>query len=532
MTTRWLFWIPIVGSVCACATKNSDGTQSFVLSVPPSVSSLDATLPITATLSNPSAPLSDLTVRITLDFTDANGIPRVVGVSTSGTFSSDGSFQHTFSGLGWKGTGSVTADVLHSDGTPFPSQGAPVHAVEPFQVIDLTPPQVAIAPPTQNLKTGPGLPFQVPLRIADEIGLASVGVSVTGAATASSSLAFSAVTTTSDAVTFRIDVPTAAPNGASVTVTATATDSSGNVGTDTVVLAVDTSIAIAVPPGMTARKLVEGTTAVVANPRGIAFSPKDGQLYITDAAASGACTPSCLWSADATSGAVGASPVFTGTGILEGVAFHPAANDLYLSDRQNRIDRLTWNGSAYASSSACVNAGAASPQDPYHLAWDASLGILVIDDATANVVLIGTCAPTSVGAAFSNNPGFNSPRGIVVTPTGEILVSDTFLDEIVQINRVTGAATTFAMNTSSLTSFSGPYGMAWLSGGASPYSGSLFVANVGDRTIASTRGTGASEQVVFLQNPPIAIAVSSGALFIATSPSTTDPARVFRVDGF
>ena len=116
------------------------------------------------------------------------------------------------------------------------------------------------------------------------------------------------------------------------------------------------------------------------------LSAKDGKLYVADQAGTGACSPSCIWRVDPGTGAIDAAPVFVGQGQIEGVAFDATGDNLYYTDRQRRVGRLAWNGTTYATGVLCNDTAQSRPQDPFHLVFDATAGLLMVDDNSQEVV--------------------------------------------------------------------------------------------------------------------------------------------------
>ena len=325
-------------------------------------------------------------------------------------------------------------------------------------------------------------------------------------------------------ITFHLDVPQNAVAGPTITLFALATDLSGNAGTATpMTLTVDPTITIATPPGLAGSLLVDGTNQQLSNPRSIVASKKDGHLYVADQAQTGACQPSCIWRIDAATGAIDATPVVVGAGQIEGVALDATSDNLYYTDRQNRIGRLTWSGTAYTGSVVCNNVGQQTPQDPFHLVFDAVLGILAVD-GQGEVVRVATCAVTTVGTNFTN-ANFDTPRGISAGATAtEFYVSDQARDRISKVD-----------NTGAVTQFQGgitePYGMEWYAGATAPWANSLMVASGGDREIVSATGQGALA-ATYLRNTPIDLTIATGTMYVLTSPSGNNRGRIYKVTGF
>ena len=171
----------------------------------------------------------------------------------------------------------------------------------------------------------------------------------------------------------------------------------------------------------------------------------------------------------------------------------------------------------------CNNAGAQRPQDPFHLVFDPTLGLLTPDGNGQELVQIASCDVTVAGVEVTNH-SFDRPRGIALGAAGEIFVSDEGADEIVRVDRVSGAVSAFE------TGVDRPYGIEWLGTGTTPYASSLMVASR-DGVIESTRGAGPLA-AAYLRPPPIDLAFIAGTMFVLTSPSQNERGRIFQVTGF
>lgn len=478
---------------------------------PSLISSLDGTTTVSALVAAETTPLPDEVLRISVTYTDRNGTPHDVP-AVDGRTDERGIFAATLTGLTWDGIGTVTVEA--ANGTT---------GTATFSVLDRTPPVVTILPPTTDLRVGAGLPLDVQVQVTDEIGVSEVILDGQGAIDGDrrTLVASGSQDTT---INFRVFVPPSAQAGPNITLYALASDLSGNIAVaEPVTLTVDPTIAIATPAGLSGALLADGTTQQLVNPRAITVSSKDGKLYVADAAATGACNPSCVWKIDATTGAIDPTPVHVGQGTLEGVAVDATSDNLYITDRQNRIVRLTWNGTAYAGAASCIDPAQQQPQDPYHLAIDATLGILAVDGQDKNLQTVATCATSSQGAALSQQDSFDEPRGMAIGATGDLFVSDIANDLVSRVNRTNGNVTGYAQVDQ-------PYGMEWLAGGPSSFADSLLVASQGDRTITAVTSTG-QRAASYLRNTPIDVAVASGTMFILTVPSANNRGRVFKVGG-
>jgi hypothetical protein len=496
--------------VLASCTGDPDIVQ--VELSPSLISSLDGTTRVSAIVAADLTPLPDEPVRITVEYTDRNGTPHAIDPIDAIT-NDRGVAEATLTGLAWDGIGIVTVTTANA-----------ITTSATFTVLDRTPPKIEILPPTTDKRVGPGLPLDVQVRVTDEIGVSEVYLDATGGidTTRRTVVASGAQDTT---LTFRTAVAVGAAPGPTIQLYALASDLSGNFASATAMtLTVDPAITIATPPGLAGSLLTDGTASQLVSPRSIGFSTKDNQLYVVDAAGTGACSPSCVWRVDPASGTVTGTPVYVGTGVLEGIAFDANADNMYLSDRQNRVTQLAWSGTAYGTPTTCNDVSQQRPQDPYHLVSDPTLGLLVVDGNRKNVSRIATCASTTVGANLSAQDSFDTPRGIALDPAGEIYVSDLNNDRISRVDRTSGALTAFS-------SVDSPYGMAWLAGGTSPWADSLLVASFNDRIVVGTKGQ-ATLAATYLRNTPIDLTVTSGTMYVLTAPSANNRGRLYKVTGF
>ena len=495
--------------VAACA---GDPSVIYIELSPSVISSLDGTTTVTALISDGVEPLADRGVLISTAYIDRNGAPHEVA-PVEGTTDARGVLRATLAGLAWDGVGTVTAEA-----------GA-VESTATFSVLDRTPPKIEILPPTTDLRVGPGLPLDVQVRVTDEIGVSEVILDANGPIqgnTRSTVVASGAPDTT---LTFRTSVPATAQAGPTIELQALASDLSGNfAAASALTLIVDPAIVIATPPGLMGGLLADGTAQQLVDPRSLVVSPKDGRIYVADQAQTGACNPSCIWRVDAASGAIDAAPVLVGAGRLEGLALDATGDNLYYTDRQNRTGRLTWNGAAYATPAVCNDVAQQRPQDGYHLVFDPTLGLLVADDNSQELVRVATCAPTTVGTSFSMNASFDRALGVALGAAGEIYVSDLGRDRVSRVDRTTGAVTLFEAGVNE------PSGLEWV-GGTTPWANSLLIAGFGDRIVTSTKGTG-TRAAAYLRNPPVDLAIAGGTLYILTAPSANNRGRIYRVGGF
>jgi hypothetical protein len=480
---------------------------------PTVISSLSAETTVHAIVVGETTPLADEAVRVSVAYTDRNGTDHAIE-PVDGRTDARGQFAAVIGGLAFDGTGTVTVEAAPG-----------VLGTATFAVLDRTPPVIEILPPTIDNRVGPGLPLDIQVRVTDEIGVSEVTIDGLGTIIGSRSTVVSsgALDTT---LTFRTGIPAGVAAGPNVRVFALARDLSGNIAAAApITLTVDPAITIATPPGLTGALLADGDAQRLVSPRALAVSAQDGHLYVADVARTGACNPSCIWRVDAATGAVDAAPVVVGSGDIEGVAVDATSDNLFYSDRSNRIGRLTWNGTAYVNDTTCNDVDAQRPKDPFHLVADAGLGVLVADDNNQQVVRVATCNAGAAGTSFSTNGNLNAPHGIALGPAGEIFVSDFDRDEVRRVDRTTGVMTAFQ------SGIDRPYGIDFLAGTTSPFAGSLMVAAFDARTIESTRGMG-TQAAAFLRNTPIDVASAGATMYVLTAPSSGNRGRIYKVSGF
>jgi hypothetical protein len=506
----------------SCTEHAPDGV--LVELAPEVVSSIDGTTTVRMLVVDDRTPLGDQPVRLTIAYTDRNGVDHAIE-PIEGTTDVRGAFEAVVAGLDWEGTGTVTAEVLDGAGTPLAIDGDPVAGAATFAVLDRTPPRIEILPPTADLHVGPGLPLEVRVRVQDEIGVSEVWLEASGEVERLRSTVVASGATESD-VDFRIDIPDGALAGPTITLHALAGDLSGNLAAaEPIVLTVDAAIAIATPPQLEGQLLVEGSASALEDPRAIALSPMDGMLYVADNTGVAPCNGACIRQIDPATGAIVATPVVVGLGTIEGVAFDAAGNELHYSDRQGRLGRLTWSAanSRYEAAAMC-NATTDLPQDPYHLVHDATLGVLVAEANDRRVYREAACTgadPTSFTAS-----AFEEPRGVALGAAGEIYVSDPADRSVAVVDRGDGAVLGFERDD-----LEEPWGIEWLAGGTSDYADSLMIADRGNRIVASSRGDG-TRPTAYLRNAPVDVAIAAGTMYVLTQPSTGDRGRVFTVTGF
>lgn len=494
---------------------------------PDLISSIDGTAHVRALIVDDRSPVADQAIRISVVYTDRNGTDHAIA-AVDGVTDSTGAFETTLEGLAWEGSGTVIAEVVDGAGNALLADGEPVAGSATFAVLDRTPPTVRIVPPTSDLRVGPGLPLEVAVEVTDEIGVSEVFLEAAGELDRSHSsvVASGAMMAT---VTFDFDIPNDARSGPTITLYALAGDLSGNLAAaEPVVLTVDPDIAIATATGLDGRLLTDGTAQFLEDPTALAMSPKDGLIYVADNAGTSPCNGACIRVVDPADGMVRAGAVVVGNGTLEGIAFDATGDNLYYTDRQDRVMRLTYNtgAMAYQNVTECNIPGNQDPVDPYHLVADATLGLLVADD-DSQLLKQHPLACTGEDPQDFTPTAFDSPRGVALGAAGEIFVSDDQLDEIFSVNRSNGNVTSFETHR-----LDAPRGIEWLAGGSSDFADSLLVANQDGNTVVSTRGQGTARAAVYLRNDPVDVALDGGTLYVLSRQSSGNRGRIFVVTGF
>lgn len=514
----------VTGTACERGLSKPKPDAVLLQLAPDVVSSEDGSLVARATVVDGQTPLKGKTVRLTVVFTDQLGNVRSVPGVTEET-DRTGAVEHTFEGLFWAGAGSIHAEVLDGDGEPYVGrEDVPVESTSTFAVVDLTPPSVTIQPPTEDLHVGRDLPLDIEVTFTDLMGVANVTIQSVGEMSSTQSRIIASGSTGGNVV-FEFNVPGAAVEGPTITLYALAEDLSGNVAAATpLTLTVDANIRIAVPPGFDATQVAAANGNYLQQPRALVFSPKDEMLYVADNSG-GACGGQCIWKVDPANGT--SSVVTVGMGTVEGVALDATGDNLYYSDRQNRIVRLTWNAGnmAYETPTACNDIATNPPQDPFHLVFDATLGILVTEQNDGTLKRIATCAGTSQSTDFSDQ--LDTPWGVAEMPTGDFLVSDVQQDAVFLVDQTTGAVSLYEG-----ARLDQPMGVDWLDGGTSTFADSLFVASNNDQRVYSTKGSLSSRTAVSTVDDPIDVAFGSGTYDGTLFLLTENGGRIFRITGY
>jgi hypothetical protein len=220
------------------------GTDRVELNLSPDVvSSQSQSLVAKATVFTGS---SGIPVLMHVDYTDRNGAPHAITDVTAKT-NSAGEVETTFTGFTWEGIGTVTASVLDDKGAPLlDSNKAPITSKATFSVLDLSPPVVSITAPTAGATVGSASQqnqqdFTVTVLATDEIGVSEVffqAVSGTGAnlnlnRTGSRIVGSGSTSISTDFLVGQGGGGGFGGNlqaGATITLTAMASDLSGNIG--------------------------------------------------------------------------------------------------------------------------------------------------------------------------------------------------------------------------------------------------------------------------------------------------------------
>ncbi len=517
------FLLTCGASLGACSDPDPDAV--LIELAPEVVSSNDGTLHVRALVAGERAPLSGQAVTVAVAYTDRNGMDHAVDGST-GTTDDNGRFEAVLTGLDWEGTGTVTVQAVDGAGAALMNGDAAVQGVATFAVLDRTPPTVKIISPTTDNRVGPGLPIEVEVEVSDEIGVSEVFLEASGDLDKLRSTVV-ASGATSATVRFEFDIPDNARPGPTITLYALAGDLSNNqAAAEPLVLTVDPAINVATPAGLSGAQITEGDNNFLDDPRALAVSPKDGMIYVADNSGS-ACGGACIRQVDPATGTVSSAIVVTGNGTLEGVSFDATGDNMYYTDRQDRLMRMTYSAanSRYEGAVACNDPNNQVPADPYHAVFDAALGLLVTDQDRGRVYQQAAC--TGNDPVSFTGGAFDKPWGIALGAPGVAYVSDEGTDEIYAVDTSNGDVTLFEWRN-----LDKPRGIEWLAGGTSDYADSLLIANTDRNTVSSTTGGGAIRPVVYLRNRPVDVALVSGTLYVLTRPSAGDRGRIFTVTGF
>ena len=207
---------------------------------------------------------------------------------------------------------------------------------------------------------------------------------------------------------------------------------------------------------------------------------------------------------------------------------------VYVSDGQNG-KVLT------VSSTGAIAILAQGLDTPSGIAFDKDGDLLVADSGTSSIKKIDAAGKVSTVAGMDRNPGysdgnsdaaqFHAPIGIAAAGDGSIYVADTYNDRIRVIRddkvyTLAGGSRGFADGTGSLAKFNTPCGLAVLP------SGDLLVADLGNRRIRLVQKTGETTTLVGtgsgeLRDGPLGIA----ELIAPTALAVDAAGSIFVADG-
>ncbi len=487
---------------------------------PELISSIDGTLHVSGLVIDERTPVGGESVTIAVTYTDRNGESHdIAGAEV--TSDARGAFEAVLEGFAWEGSGTVTATLTGGD----------VSAEATFAVLDRTPPVVEIVPPTTDLHVGQGLPIDVEVHVTDEIGASQVTIEAAGELERVRTSVVASGSTDAT-VTFRFDIPDGAIPGPTITLYALGTDLSGNqAAAEPITLIVDPAIAIATPSPLTGTLLTDGTGTFLENPHALARSPKDGQLYVADGSG-GTCNNRCIRKVDPATGALDTAWIFVaGQGQITGLAFDATGDNLYFSNPQDFIGRLTYDtgNSRYATTSTSCASDVTNnrAQDPVHMVVDPTLGVLVADTNDSVLKAVDVACNTGTALDDASNGNLDNPWGVALGAAGEIFVSDEGRDEIRAVDRTSGDETVFED-----ANLDQPRGIEWMAGGTSQFADTLLVANNNDRTVISTSGPNTTRAAVYLRAQPVDVAIDGTTAYVLVEPVNNDPGRIFTVTGF
>ena len=281
-----------------------------------------------------------------------------------------------------------------------------------------------------------------------------------------------------------------------------------------------------VGPSPVKTTIATGTASFLVAPKALVLSPKDNMLYVADGGYTG-CSPSCILQVDPATGLANPTPVVTGIGAIEGVTFDSTGDNLYYSDRQNRVYRLTYSGSAYVSPTACNDSTVQVPRDPYHLVFDSTLGIISADGNSLQLARISTCAAATAGTAFTATASFSQPRGVAMDSLRNFYVSDNLSDKIFKVDPTTAGVSPYVT-----AGLNGPLGIQWL-GGTSSYANSLVVANSGASAVVAANSS-STRTLASFPTPALDVSIDSGntSIYVLTAPTVSDVGRIYKITGF
>ncbi len=203
---------------------------------PDVVSSQSGTLTAKATVyGGTAAASSNIPVLLHVDYTDRNGTAHSVPDQTAKT-NDAGEVEVDFTGLTFEGVGTITASALDDKGQPLvDSAKQPITTKGTFSVLDLSPPVVTITSPAPNSTVSNQQQFTVTVAAADEIGVSETFFQAISGQNGNLKLnrtgsRINGSGSTSVTIQYQVDTQQNLNVGDTITLTAMATDLSGNIG--------------------------------------------------------------------------------------------------------------------------------------------------------------------------------------------------------------------------------------------------------------------------------------------------------------
>ncbi len=202
---------------------------------PDVVSSQSGTLTAKATVFGGAAGVSAIPVLLHVDYIDRNGTAHPVQDMTAKT-NEVGEVEVDFTGLTFEGVGTITASALDDKGQPLvDSAKQPITTKGTFSVLDLSPPVVTITNPAANSTVSNQQQFTVTVAAADEIGVSETFFQAVSGQNGNLKLnrtgsRINGSGSTSVTIQYQVDTQQNLNVGDTITLTAMATDLSGNIG--------------------------------------------------------------------------------------------------------------------------------------------------------------------------------------------------------------------------------------------------------------------------------------------------------------
>jgi hypothetical protein len=172
-------------------------------------------------------------VEFDVAYNDRNGMKRPIAAISSSS-NSAGEAKASFTGLLFEGSGTVTAKVLNSQGSPVvDDQSNPVQASATFGVLDQTPPKVTITSPANGAHLAANTPFTITVHATDEIGISQIftqTIAANGNGNGGNGGNGSRIASGAVDVTVNVNADTGNSPTNTITINAMAADLSGNLG--------------------------------------------------------------------------------------------------------------------------------------------------------------------------------------------------------------------------------------------------------------------------------------------------------------